>query len=610
MKKHISILLMVSTAFSVAFSQNLHENVSVEGIFKPEVIRQEKINVLPHRENFPIERNTMAFDNNGIAANFNPTALTLPVTGWRTSRTPSLPGYLDVSLGSWLNSSLSAGYSIIKNPATSLSVSLQHNSTSLWKDKKTDTHTRFRYDESLAARFSHTFGSGVLDASFDYHLGFFNYFFCRPLTLSYNDDNEVSREKAPTQTLNDFSLRADWNATHGASSWHAGAGMRYFGYRRLYLPLPATEPVGGLRETHINVNGGWNYIWDSGSSVGIEGSGNILLYGNNVHNPSFLFPVRTTDNYGTLNLNPYYRFTKNQLTVSVGAQVDLTFNAQGDTEDSHYGVFHIAPDIRFDWRRSRLGAYLHILGGSRLNTLAGQNEMTYYNMPVLVSTQPVYTPVDARLGLEYGPYEGLNVGASIAFRASKHVVFAGWYPTLLNYGTGVAPGFKGQPGSFSYGLNPQGYDLHGFSFDIHAAFRPLKNLKFSAAMTYQPQKGRTGYFNGLDRPRWTVDAEAEYSPIKKLYISLSYNYRGVRNVYTTHELPQMENVIIGGREEMEVVGMRLPDITSLNAGVRYDLTSRISFGVKGYNLLNCRNLLLPSLPGEGIDIQGTFSFLF
>lgn len=596
------------------YAQTLHENVAVEGIFKPEVIRQERINVLPHRENFPIERQALSFDTHGVTASFRPTAMTMPVTGWRSIRPEHPRGYLDVSLGSWLNSSLSAGYSILRSEKTDLVVSLQHNSTSLWKPyKKELSATRFRYDESIAARFSHNFGSkGLLEASLDYHLGYFNYYNCMPdYSLGQSLLEEGKKYSAPTQTLNDFSLTAGWHASGRNSLWHACASMRYFGFRELYLPEAEIVSDGGQRESHINLDGGWMYKWDSGSSLGIEGSGDILLYGNRSHTTPLLVTIPATENYGQISLNPYYRFLTNNLIVRVGLNLDFTFNAQGDSEDSHYSLFHAAPDIRVDWRHKNWGAFINLIGGSELNTLSRHYQMTYYCMPALISTQPVYTPFDATLCVEFGPVAGFDAGLSVAFRSSKHISFAGWYPTLLRVGAyKVAPGLSGDEGSFAYGTNPQGYDLHGFSFALHASWQPIASLRISGNMTYQPQKGKVGYFNGLDRPRWTIESQVEYSPIKSLHLALGYDYRGVRNVYTTHTPPKPDNVTIGGEKRVEIVGLRLPDLTTLKAMVRYDINDRFSVGVKGYNLLNNRTMYLPGLPGEGIDLQGTFSILF
>ncbi len=615
MKINISSLLLLLT-FSVSgtfhsMSQNLHENVNVEGIFKPEVIRQERINVLPHSQNFPIERQSLKFDNEGIAAAFAPSALAIPVSGWNTTRPEAPRGYVDVSLGSWLNSNLSAGYSIIRKPQTDFAVSFQHNSTSLWNPYKgniEDAGKRFRYDESIAARFSHSFTpKSVINASFDYHLGYFNYFFVQSSPLLKFDEVWT---KVPTQTLNDLSLRVGWNASRGNQSWYAGGGLRYFGFRELYFPSAEMRTCEGERETHLGFDGGWRYKWEKGSSLGIDGKADLLFYGKHQHQSSPLFPLNPTENYGQISLNPYYSFTREKLLVTIGARVDLTFNAQGDKEDSHYSLFHIAPDIRFDWKKNDWGLYLHLTGGSQLNTLAFRHELNYYNMPAVNSTQPIYTPLDSRLGVEFGPRNRFNAGFSIAFRASKHVRFDGWYPTLLTYGYQVAPGLSGNPGSFSYDTNPQGYDLHGVSFDLHASWSPLNNLVFKGDVSYQPQHGKRGYFNGIDRPRWILALEGEYKPVKSLSISLGYDYRGVRTIYTTHDMGYVKNIIIGGVQRVEIVGLRLPDITSLNAGVKYDINTVMSVGIKGYNLLNRRNLILPSLPGEGIDLQGTFTWRF
>ena len=80
-----------------------------------------------------------------------------------------------------------------------------------------------------------------------------------------------------------------------------------------------------------------------------------------------------------LTLTPYYSFRRGQMDIRVGADIDLSFNA-GPSE-SRYSLFHIAPDVNFDLRTGPVGLYLHLRGGSELQTLASLWQLDYYQMP-------------------------------------------------------------------------------------------------------------------------------------------------------------------------------------------------------------------------------------
>lgn len=630
----VAAALLLSTA--PALAQELNEQVSVEGVFKAQEVQRDRINVFPERGTFAVERFDLPFDTQGVVADFPPTANPIAVTGWRASRPDAPKGYVDLSLGSWLNSSLSAGYSVLSSPLTHLDISLQHNSTSLWRPKMSSISSdvkRFRYDESIAARFYHRFPDlGLLEASLAYRLGYFNYYSYVPyayLSMDSRASDSQNSVSAPTQTLNDFAFRTGWHANPSrGNEWSVVADLRYFGYRSLYLPHIDLNRCSGERETTLNLSAAWSHTWTSGSVVGVDITGTGVFYSGKNHFSTPNVSLPKIESYGNILLNPYYTFSNRNLMVRVGADMNFTINADGNVANSHFSLFHISPDIRFDWRAKAVGLYLDISGGTQLQTLATASAFDYYRMPALPSTQPVYVPVDARIGADFGPFKGFDFGASVGYRVSKHLPLEGWYMTLLDYNHLPVPGIAPTQMQYAYGTSRQGLDIQGFSFDLHASYAFAGIGKVSAEATYQPQNGETGWFNGFDRPRWTLKADAEVTIIKKLHLGVGYEYRGVRSIYTpcmpTEYFDTRSTIINGGGngsiinpstpsqegEEVKLASLRLPDITNLNAKISYDLTPRLKIGVSAYNLLNLRVESLPSLPTEGIDIQGTLSFTF
>lgn len=632
MRKYLAISLIGASAF--AASAQFNQFISVDGKYVPEIFRLDRINTFPRQVKFSLDANPLNYDGKSVPASFAPTLLPMPATSWNASHDFSdSRGYFELGAGSWLNSTLSAGYRFIDDKETTFGFRLQHNSTSLWKPNMSDfmkDTKMYRYDESLGIYGSHDFdGAGKLIGAIDWHIGNFNYYGYDPQFYQFVntviDLESETAPKAPTQTLNDIAVQFLWEPSgdDDSLSWNAGAGVRYFGYRSYYAPdlanfgqTPAfmqPQRVSGTRETDINLNGSLGLPLSNTSSFGVDLNADILLYAHN-DTPQADKLIWNPDNYGLVTITPYYRFTRDRLLVHIGANIDLAFNAGRKDEAlgcSRYGFLHVAPDIKLDYLAGPASFYLHVLGGSELNTLASNYETDYYQVPALDDTCPVYTPLDGSLGVNFGPFAGFSAGADFAFRVSRGVNNGGWYQTFLNYGDWTFPGLPryifedNLSRALSYNYLGGSYNLSGISIGAHASYDAGKIFKIEAKGNYQPQNGTKGYFNGYDRPRWTALIAAETNPWKTLKFKVAYEYRGVRNVYA---VGSYEGALISNSEAL--MAYRLPDLTYLNIGASYGITRNFSLWVQADNILNRHDELLPMLPTQGVRIAGGLSLTF
>ncbi len=602
-----------------------NQSISVEGKYVPEIFHIDRVNTFPKQHKFTLETTPLNYDGKSVPANFKPRLIPMAATGWRDTQTVSSnKGYLDLGLGSWLNSTLSAGYRFADSEHTKAGIWLQHNSTSLWKPKlengNPDTR-QFRYDETIGAYASHDFqDKGTLQGAVSWHIGNFNYY-------AYAPEWDSQNKKAPTQTLNDIAAKIEWLSPvkDDAISWYAGAGVRYFGYRSFYsrYSIPADNydklsSTQGNRETDINFNAGFKFPTAEKSVIGVDLKGDILLYAGEKGWPEYALsygqpvtdPYFSPDNYGLITLTPYYRFAKDRLLIRIGADIDIAFNA-GYSYD-RYPAFHVAPDVKLDFQASPVNFYLHILGGSKLHTLASNYELDYYQSPLIYNTRPVYTPLDGQLGVSFGPFAGFKAGTEFAFRVSRGEYLGGWYQTSvnrLNSAFGSLPDEylnNGIISDISYKFD-SAYttNMHGFSIGANLSYDCGKVFKITTKGNYQPQNGTKGYFNGYDRPRWILDLSAESNPWSTLRISAAYNYRGVRTIYTKGSYSGSLNY-----DDMILAGLRLPDMTTLNLGASYGLTDNFDVWVQADNILNRHTPLLPELPQQGVCIYGGISLRF
>lgn len=628
--KYLKMYTALMAAFSfVGVNAQLHESISVDGKYVPEVIRVDRVNAFPEAMRFSLDSTPMEYEWGGVAASFSPYLLAMPATGWRDSKEYGRnKGYIELGTGSWLNSTLSAGYRFIDNSTTLVGIRLQHNSTSLWKPQLCEStldEKQYRYDESIGLYASHLVkGVGRFDAAFDYHVGLFNYYgMAFPDNYLVNSVRPASYSdcKLPTQTLNDVSLRLDWRSLLTASTsvqYDASLRIRHLGFRSLPMPIYWTgEGTGkGNRETNVELSGGVKMPWDSGSSIGLDADLNVLFYGGKEDVFTWVLPGNTEetlkrpDNYGMLTLTPYYRFTRGLMDIRIGTDVDLAFNAGPD--GNRYSFFHIAPDVRFALQSGGFGMYLNLLGGSELNTLANLYQYDYYMMPALSTTRPTYTPLDATFGVNIGPFAGFSLGFDARYRASKNVPLGGWYQAWLNYGGSPVEGMDASlvgNERMQYCLNTEGINLHGGSVGAHMAYEPSSAVRLKAEGNWQPQKGKKGFFNGYDRPRVTARFEASVKPIEPLRVTLGYDYRGVRNIYTTSATTVTPGGLTTADQTPELHPLRLPDLTLLNLSASWSFSKSFSVWLQGDNLLNRHDAVLPCLPTQGVVVTGGFMWL-
>lgn len=547
------------------------QTINVEGKYLPEVIQRDRISLFPAREKLSVAFSPLEFSTSGVNASFAPQGIPMPATGWNTSRRfSSLPGYVSLSMGAWLNTGFEAGYRIIDTGNSTLGVRLSHLSTSLAHPRmseKTEGVKRFMYDETIGLYGSRTFaGKGRFDASADYRYSYFNYYGYNPSQAP----DDARGLKAPTQSLNDATLRLGWSSPAAIDNitYFVKAGARYFGYRT--VPVPYMEHVDATRETDVNLAAGVSFPTSASSALGIDLDSHLLLYAAD---------FADNENYGLLTLTPYYRFTRNNVNVRVGARLDFAFNAGPDAD--RYNTFHAAPSVTVDWKGGPVAICLRALGGTSLHTLAEGADRDFYQSPALLSTLPVYAPLDASLSLGFGPFAGFSATASIGWRIARGQYLGGRYMQWLN--DTPVPFLPGEPNPLA-SLEARS-NMAGISVGLALSQDFGRYFKVSAEADWQEQSGYKAYFSGYDMPRWRACISAETNPWSSLRFRLAYNYRGVR-------------------------AYGLPDVTLLNFYASYGITDRLTVNLAADNLIGRRYMVLPSLPSQGLSLSAGLSFLF
>lgn len=607
---------------AATMAQELSGSLTATGDYKAEIRAHSRLSGLPHRLQTQVPEGSLPVATDGLPVDVTPGLETLPASGAGLTLPKRYPGYVSLTAGSYLDASLSAGYRFLQTDHTTLGAWLQHNSSSLFRPETealsaAEAPRKKLYDETISLYGSHLFGDeGMLSAAATYRLGYFNYY-----SSALTPGGEPVQ--APTQTLNDFVLAADWQASRFTGSMFVDADLRYryFGYRGFYYPdMFAPEGRTRLcrvkppRENDIQLGATVGYTtWSSGTvALGMRVREIVYCHPHTAYDAAsqvtapFVSPLGgEAQPYGIASLTPSYSLKGGNWSLRAGVRVDLSWNVLSDTD---FSAVHVAPDVAVSYAGPKVTAYLRATGGVEPNTLASRSELDMYQSPAILNTLPQYSPLNAEIGVRLGDLSGFSAGVHAGYAIADNTPLTGWYPYWLAGREFADAGHKvGDMSTMS---------LKGFSLGADMGYKLGSLLSVGAAVTYQRQSGEAGWFNGPDRPRWTADLSAEVFPIKGLAVGADYRYRGVRRLYLSEDMRAgypaygMPDHNFGDSEADTFIFKRLPDICDLGVHARYTLADRFTFSAAVSNILGSDARLHPLMPVEGIKITGGISVLF
>ena len=569
---------LLAAAILPASAQELNESMTVQGAYDPVIRHHERLSGLPSRPELAPPGASLTTDSRGVPVSVDPMLSDFSATAYAAELSKPQRGYLDISAGSYLNTSVSAGYRPIVSATQDLRIWLQHTSSSLYRPNELSPYRR-RYDETLGTSYFRQFGAGALSAAATYHLGYFNYY--RVLTPWGHDQAAMNEDVPGYQTLNDFNLTAAWQSprTDEGFFYGARATYRYFGFNRVYEWSDFTDhtyaSLKPTRENDMRLDLSGGYAFGAAGRLMLDVQGRWLNYANS--------PLSTAGFYG---FTPAYNFAQGPVRLHAGVRLDLTSGVEGYEK---FSTFHVAPDVAVSYSASRFTASFEARGGVKPNTLSGLHELAYYSCPTLLATTPAFAPLDLTLRLGFGNFSGLSAELFATYASVHNTPLAGTYPLYLFHQLAT-------PESFI--LHPAYLNIHGFSLGGSLKYAFGNFVEAEGSLTYSPQNGSRGSFNGVDRPRWVLDTEARVRPISDLTIALGYEYRGVRHLY--YRAAPGESL----------AALRLPDLYNLHARADYTFLRRFTVGVGVDNILSSHAWLTPDMPVEGIVVSGRFSVVF
>lgn len=277
-------------------------------------------------------------------------------------------------------------------------------------------------------------------------------------------------------------------------------------------------------------------------------------------------------NYTLVQLNPYYTIKNDDVSLRLGAHVDV--------QAGHDGGVNFAPDVKLAYTfADSYVIYVQALGGSRLNDFRTLNDMSPY-WAQLSQLRTSSTPLDAGIGLKASPVSGLGFHLYGGYRITKNELFS--LPGIESFALADATHY-----TYNFLLQDKAKVGYGGA-SISYAYKDW--IDFTLQGTYY------GWNTDSDnelllalKPEFAVGFYARSRIMKDLHIALDYRYEGRK----------------------DIAGQSITDpINSLSVSAEYELLNRITVFARLNNLLNKNYITETGYPVQGFNVMAGISVRF
>ncbi|MCD8079459.1 MAG: TonB-dependent receptor [Bacteroides sp.] len=526
----------------------LNRTVVVEQEYNPDIPDASKVNILPPVEEPTVSRKEVEYD-----ATMNPsTALQLePIGAYTVPEEPQryTPGYVRAGYGSRGNLDLFANYLLRLSARDKLDLNFRMegmNGKVTLPDIPTFTPVKwssYYYRTRANAFYQHRFDPLDLNLKGNFGLSNFNF---APGSLS-------SKQKL---TSGDIHV--------GIQSTDKDAMLNYQAETNLML-YSRQHDINNLdnKETIIRTQADVNGEISEDQYVGIRFAMNNLFY-------KYGDAQMDSDNYTTIDLNPYYRWDTDEWNLRIGVHTDFSLGA-GTT-------FRISPDVEAGYTFSETyRIYVRATGGRLLNDFRRMEENTPYGQLWTTKTDDTYEIVNASLGLKGSPYAGTWFHVSGGYQNLKNDLFH--IPTDV---IGGAIGFFN-----TYSVTHTN-NLH-IGAEAGYAYKDLFSLSIAGKGYHWNADIETALYL---KPLFRMEAETGFRPVQPLWFTARYEY-------IWHVKP-----------DQGMYHYRVPAIHDIRLSATYNLYKGVSIYAHVNNLLNKKNQYYLNYPVQGINVLGGLSFRF
>ncbi|MDE6178992.1 MAG: hypothetical protein K2F86_07470 [Duncaniella sp.] len=571
MSRHHAILLLAALGLGSApmvcaqsQDQPLHKDITVESETPAEHRDANRIQLLPGLDLPPVKTPPLGLSGRTVTARVPNTLSTLPPVAWADPDDASrYRGYVRGGLFPLLfNAEVAAGYRLVAKERTALGISANYagdiyrRESRDWTDHSLDAALRLRQKVASTGRF---------DLDFTYRYGVHN-----QIAPTYDGDGVRNTE---TMSANNPRLSLGYSGKTSGFSYEAGVrgDMMFLWINGLgdVVGGPALPSSTAQYGYGISARGAIDAGENSHVELGVDLDG---LRSDEKNTPRVPFDGSYFEggkaNQAILDINPRYILRTDVSEVSVGARIDLAFNAGK--------FFNIAPDVTLAWMPvSVFSAQVKLGGGVTHNAISD----LYHSVSPYMSPGLAYSPsrmpwsIDGLLTA--GPFMNTTVELRGGYARAK-----GWLmPVESDYYYG-GTAFEAQKLSGAYWSVALGYD-NGNTFALKARY------------TGAPSSQYHGWYEFRDRARHVVDVRLSVRPIERLLVSADWEFRSGRSMYAY------------GRETDEsglypVSRVALGSVSDLGLTADWAFSDRLHGFVKATNLMNRSWRMIGDRPSRGV----------
>ena len=521
-------------------------------------------------------------------------------------------GYLNVGLGTCLNTLVSAGYRAIDKDAEQLNVWLQHNSTWLGKNttkliENSSQRQKQRFNDNLlGASWTKEMTKGTLGIDGRLHFDSFNYY-------GGFSDYLKNNKTAFVEARVDGKWESEYKINdEDAIEYEANATIDYAGYDKSHL-----EGVSGAKEFWVGASVEGEYNLEKIGDVG-------LLFGVDVVNSrrhEFNKNTSVNKTFGMLTLNPYYKYSNDIFNAKAGAVINFSFNDGA--------AVRVAPNVDLNFKIYKgVNLFVNATGGKEINHLGALHDQYRYNDPLAGYGASTYVPFDGKIGFNVGPFVGFSAKAYVGYGfvtgqldAVVPAANSGIYKEVLDIENPTPDGplspYKdyNQYAAIIYMMTKCKGAYMGF--EMNYKYRSLAEAKLQFVHTfvsdedYYVGKRYMGYPLGDDGPTSIFNFDVKVWPIKPLTVTAGLHCRINRSTFARSWVdPTMgdDGTINPGYYIFGAIEMK--DVVDLHVGARYSFSHIFSVWAQASNLLCKQWDIMPGQGAQKIGLMGGISLNF
>jgi len=578
----------VAQAQQNADDQKLNKEIYLEKDFVPVEKKATKKNELPKVKKSATAPapTTLKYSDYASPTDVPTSIPTLMPYGYRTAHIFSdRRGYLTIGGGTQANFTGSFGYRILDEEPTKLGVWLQHNSTWLGKNSSklpeqyegVRNHQEYN-DNTLGVDFSHRLKSGTISLGLLGHLDMYNYF--GGWTKDWEDE---------TQTYHDINLNAGWKSNlwvrDNSLNYRVGLDYTHSGWDN---PL-SDHYKHGINGHHLKFTLGGDYAFASGSEVG--GSFIADYVNRSAKSRDVNYYPNLSDEYGLLTFSPYYKFSNERLSLLLGANINVSFNAGA--------VFNISPNVKLNLGIiDGVNLFATATGGKTITTMRNKHVLNRYDNPLTLYGKRRYVPFDLDGGLAIGPFQGLSAKVSFGYGITRNASNLAYFGDIMLYGL-----WRGMTTNFLR-MHQRGYNIKA---ELNYRYRSL--AEFHADFMYAPHDHvlawndtyLIGYDTGYDRAQTIGNFSLKVFPIRALTLEAGLHFRGGRYWL------MVDN---SNAEAYSYSFVKADNVIDLRLAGNYRLTRSIGLWAELSNLLNRRYDMVYGIGAQRLAAIGGITILF